>query len=740
MTAIDFEAINRAASANGRWLVQRLIPGGKFRSFEYLPLNPRRNDHTPGSFSINYKTGQWGDFATDDRGGDFVSLFAYLKGVDQGDAARELAGMLNFPLPRSNGANGSGGNVKATSVERHSPPPSAPKAPNAPTFPGRTPPDGNGKPAFTAGDAGPIVGSEEMRRHVYRRDGVPVRIKIKFCNGRFANWYRVTDTAAAVGWQAAKPADYIDVPYVTHGINPFDSEVIEDALFWPEGEKDVDSLTRLGMLALTFGGTGDGLPPAAADHIANRDVVILADNDDPGRKHAQAKAAVAFRVAKSVKIVEFPELPEGGDVSDWIAQGPTADELNELSDGAPLWTPPILDADKPPAKHQRKLISQRASAIKPQRVEHLWPGRIAIGKLTLIAGKPGVGKSNLTCYGTAIVTKGGAWPCDEGRAPIGNVVILSAEDGLADTIVPRLMAAGADLDRVEVVSGTQDERGRKTFDIKADIDLLEQKVKEIGDVKLIVIDPISAYMGKIDGHGNVETRSVLEPLAETADRLRIAVAAVTHLNKGGTGTQGVLERFIGSIAFVAAARAAFIVIDDDENEGRVLFLEVKNNLAKKQKGLAFRRMQTIIEGDIVASYIDWESNYVTQSADEALSATEQRAADGATVKDQAIEFLKVVLADGPMPVKEIEREAIEACLLGEGKSIGDCKPFRAAKKELQVETVKSSMGEGWVWSLPKAPSPPEGALPNMRAPSDTKGAFGQENGASLPGLEIPARL
>jgi hypothetical protein len=180
MTAIDFEAINRAASANGRSLVQQLVPGGKFRSLEYLPLNPCRNDHNPGSFSINYRTGHWADFATGDKGGDFVSLVAYIKGIEQGEAARDLAGMISFPLPRSNGANGSGGNGKATSVHHHSapPPPPPPGAPNTPTFPARTPPDAKGKPTFIAGDVGPIVGQEEIRRHIYHRDGVPVRSRL----------------------------------------------------------------------------------------------------------------------------------------------------------------------------------------------------------------------------------------------------------------------------------------------------------------------------------------------------------------------------------------------------------------------------------------------------------------------------------------------------------------------------------------------------------------------------------
>ena len=327
--AIDFEAINRAAGANGRSLVERLVPGGKFRSLEYRPLNPRRNDNSPGSFSINYRTGRWGDFATGDSGGDFVSLVAYVKGIEQWEAARDLAAMVNLPLPR-NGADAKASRVHeyqtVPPIDRHLAPMIVPEAADVLTFPSRTPPDDKGKPKFVvAGEAGPDVGRNEQRRHIYRRDGAPARIKIKFRDGRFVNWYRVTDTAGTAGWQAAKPSNYIDLPYVTQGMNPFDSEVIEDAIFWPEGEKDVDALTALGVLALTFGGTGDGLPPSAAEYLANRDVLILADNDAPGHQHAQAKAAAVYQVAKGVKVIEFPELAKAGDVSDWIAQGHTAD-------------------------------------------------------------------------------------------------------------------------------------------------------------------------------------------------------------------------------------------------------------------------------------------------------------------------------------------------------------------------------------------------------------------------------
>jgi putative DNA primase/helicase len=150
---------------------------------------------------------------------------------------------------------------------------------------------------------------------------------------------------------------------------------------------------------------------------------------------------------------------------------------------------------------------------------------------------------------SAVVSNGGAWPYGEGSTILGDVIFMSAEDGIRDTIIPRLIAAGANTARVHIVASAikPDGTGRKTFSLKTDVDLLEAKAKEIGCVRLIIVDPISAYMGGSDGNGNVETREVLEPLAEMADRLRIAVVAVTHLNKGGAGGQSALNRFAGSI-------------------------------------------------------------------------------------------------------------------------------------------------------------------------------------------------
>jgi putative DNA primase/helicase len=391
-----------------------------------------------------------------------------------------------------------------------------------------------------------------------------------------------------------------------------------------------------------------------------------------------------------------------------------------------------------PEKLLRRLISHRASDLKPEKLVWVWPGRIPEGKLVLLGGPPGLGKSQLTVFMSAVVSNGGAWPCGEGSTLPGDVIFMSAEDGIRDTIVPRLMAAGANTSRVHIVAAATrpDGTGRKTFSLKTDVDLLEAKAREIGAVRLIIVDPISAYMGGADGNGNVETREVLEPLAEMADRLRIAVVAVTHLNKGGAGGQSALNRFAGSIAFVAAARAAFAVIEDSEDDGRRLFLQAKNNLGAKCNGLAFRLEQRIVDGDILSSNVMFENDHVSQSIDEALTASESRggAAGGQTSKADAAEFLSDVLAHGPRDVLEVESLARAATLLGADKPLRQNKAFREARKSLGVVTTREGFGPGarYVLSLPGAPCAPENTMcapSETRAHMDNPGAHGEIGGA-----------
>src|SRR5262245_46094648 len=400
----------------------------------------------------------------------------------------------------------------------------------------------------------------------------------------------------------------------------------------------------------------------------------------------------------------------------------------------------IKGEDAPPAEESAishnhpsrgQLISRRAADITPKRIDFLWAGRLARGKHTAFAGEPGDGKSQLSAYVAAMISKGGEWPCDEGRAPVGNVIIFNAEDGADDTIVPRLIAAGADLERIYIVSAVlqEDGKGRRTFNLQADLALLEQKIREIGNVALVIIDPISSYMGKTDSHKNSEVRGALEPASEMAERMKVAILSITHFSKAGSGnTNKALHRFIGSIAFVGAPRAAFAVIEDADNEGRMLVLHAKNNMASKPQGLAYRLLQTIVGDNIVASYVHWEDTPVAISADQALGAAES--IGNRTSKEEAIDFLRDILGQGEMPAEEVQQAARKAGITS--------KPLRSAREALKIKSRRDGFGPGavWYWSLPGGgplmPSPPIDAQPRSRAFMDPQGIYGGGQGASLP--------
>jgi putative DNA primase/helicase len=258
----------------------------------------------------------------------------------------------------------------------------------------------------------------------------------------------------------------------------------------------------------------------------------------------------------------------------------------------------------------------RLSDVRTRRLEWLWPERIPLGKLTLLAGDPGLGKSFLSLDIASRVSTGSAWPdnCQTSSIP-GSAVLLSAEDDLEDTVCPRLQAAGADLTKIVSLSAIRCAHNglARPLSLARDLAAVRDAIASLPDCRLVVIDPISGYMGDADGNNNIDVRALLFPLAELAAERRLAVVAITHLNKKAVGKA--IYRAMGSLAFVAAARAAWGVICDPDDESRRLFMPLKHNLAPKVKGLSFA-IQTAEGRD--TPRIVWDASPIDRSIDELL--------------------------------------------------------------------------------------------------------------------------
>jgi len=319
---------------------------------------------------------------------------------------------------------------------------------------------------------------------------------------------------------------------------------------------------------------------------------------------------------------------------------------------------------------------------------------LAHGKLSLLVGKPGEGKSQVSINAAATISNGGRWPVSGIEAEKGTVLILQAEDGEADTIIPRLMAAGADLKRVKLIQAVKLENDKERgFDLQADLKMLAEKVKELGDVKLVIIDPLTAYLGKTDSHNNAEVRSALKPISEFADDCKVAVWGITHFNKSGDGNA--INRVMGSVAFTGAARVVHQVTRHPEDDRKRVFLPIKSNLSIDKGGYAFHIEATEIDSDdgkIGTSRIVWDKNLVNMKADDALSNSEEKSPAVA----EAVQFLNDIPMNGPVDSKEINRQAKEA-----GISAASMKRAKG-KLNICAMSIRDASGQitGSRWQLP----------------------------------------
>lgn len=327
--------------------------------------------------------------------------------------------------------------------------------------------------------------------------------------------------------------------------------------------------------------------------------------------------------------------------------------------------------------------------ITRTHVRWLWPNRIPLGKVTIIEGDPERAKSTITLDLAARTSTGSPMPGEIQQREAAGVVIVCAEDDLADTIVPRLLAHGADLSRIASVPLERDEHGQvRPLVLPEHQDRLEVAIRQV-EAKLLVIDPITAYLSEtINTNNDASVRRATTPLTDLAQRTGTAILLVRHLNK--SGELKAKYRGGGSIAFTGAARAVLVVEEHPEQPGLMVLARVKNNLAKTIPGIGYR----VASDDLYeCPLIVWQG-VVHIDADTLLRGRDSRR--DAEVRAEAEELLRDLLSDGPARVADAKKLLADAGISNS--------TIQRAKQRLRIRSVRERDEQGktigWMWQLP----------------------------------------
>ena len=473
-----------------------------------------------------------------------------------------------------------------------------------------------------------------------------------------------------------------DVPRVLYRLQWVKNSIrAEQPVIINEGEKDADTVfDKTGITATTNAGgachwvkkdaVGKDTSVGYEDQLMGADVFICGDTDAKGIAHVAQVSRLLQGKANRVRIITLPSTVK--DITEWFEKSGTAEAFLKLMDDAIEATPDSLPDDG-----KVKLI--RLSDVRPEKVEYLAKPHLPLGKLSLLEGDPGDGKSAVAMAFATPVTLGSRLPFCAEPVRQGNVLYMSAEDGIADTIVPRLIDMGADRDHIFAPDRlfTLDDEG---------LLVLEMFVGECKPT-LVVIDPIMAYLSlEIDVHKANHVRHVMARLAHIAERYHVTILGIRHLTKSPS-TKGIY-RGIGSIDFTAAARSVMLAGQDAET-GEYALCHTKSNLALKADPVGYKL------GDNGAGVLRFEWLAETHVTQDKILAGDERRGKSSEAKD----FLLDVLQDGELPESEIEQHADEA-----GIKRGT---LQGAKRKLGIKSRKESVaggkhGEGkWYWRLPE---------------------------------------
>ncbi len=347
----------------------------------------------------------------------------------------------------------------------------------------------------------------------------------------------------------------------------------------------------------------------------------------------------------------------------------------------------IRDAEKKTQRGKAAVCSAvnqavlvRMSDVEAKAVEWLWFETFGLGKVSAVVGDPGLGKSTAMLEIAGRITKGANMP-DGNPGRMGSVILLTAEDGLADTVRPRLDKAGADVSKVHVLQAARVGNGKERSVTLADVPTLRSAIDEVGDVIAVVVDPVGAYYGEKDSHKDADVRSLIAPLTALAEEKNIAVILVGHLSKGGGSTKAVY-RAMGSLGLIAASRAAYMFTKDPANPNRRMMLPIKNNIGNDRRGFAY---------GFPNGQFKWESGSFDMTADDCIAEEDNGRGPKPEKREDAVAWLRDLLKDGSMFVEKIKKEAKDA---GQNWfTVKRAKPFAGVKSE------KCTYTQGWQWRL-----------------------------------------
>lgn len=463
---------------------------------------------------------------------------------------------------------------------------------------------------------------------------------------------------------------------------------------------------------------GNLLPVAQAvrERLPAARVVMLADDDhrtegNPGvTKATEAARAVGGSVAVPIfgearpdDSTDFNDLQQHDGLEAVRACIEAAMRSGGEHEGAAVPSD-TKTAAAPRKRSGPSVVLTRACDIVPEPIYWLWPGYLPAGKFTAFAGPAGCGKTTIAVALAATVSCGGTWP-DGAQCPEpGNVVIWTGEDGLADTLVPRLMAAGADLARVRFIESVIDDEDKVApFDPSRDVPILSEKLAEIGGARLLIVDPIiSAVRG--DGHKAIDVRISLQPLLDLGAAHGCAILGITHFSKGSKGTAP-NDRLIGSQAFGAAARV-ILVAGRDESSGRRIFAKSKANITDDAGGFEYA-IEVLDVGEMTSSRIQW-GQPLTGSAAEILREIEADETEGeAEEAHSKFERARAMLYEWLRPF--MSTREMKAAAMAEGVSWRTVEAAKQAEVTAgaKIRAVKQGKDWGWIWDNHAANHPDE---------------------------------